>query len=385
MFVSTFDGVFKTTDVTAGVPSWSELGGGLPGNNSDVIAGTPDGSTLYAQAGASIYRSDNGGLSWIERGGPVQRTVRDLASGGGRTFATSDIGLLRSLDGGLTWSVLPATAGQEVFAVAVAPSTPARVFARIGGDVRRSTDGGATFEAAVPTAPEGVVALAVDPANPDVAWAVGGFEEVFRSGDGGATWAPIAPALLPELLPRRGHRDRARSGRDVRRRSSSPARRLRAGLGRRRRVVGAAVDRPAGRLERRRRCRRRPGDPRHLVAAVDLNGMLYESANSGGTWSEVPGTDEDANPSALDVVQIDAVTFAPRRVDPDRHRLGLRRVGSRLPVCRRAARPSPPFDPAMDEVYNDAFEILADDQGVHVATQRSGVLDLVRAADVRAR
>ena len=261
VFVSTGDGVFKTTDVTVSVPTWTEIGGGLPGSNSEAIAGTPDGSTLYAQAGTSIYRSENGGLSWVERGGPVQRTVRDLDGGGGRTFAGSEIGLLRSLDGGLTWSVVPSTAGQEVIALAVAPSAPARVFARLDGDVRRSTDGGTTFAAAVPTAPDDVVALAVDPADADVAWAVGrlrgGVPHRRRRRHVGHD--PARPP--PGLVPRRGHRDRPAVGRDAL-----------GGLppgdeG----FVLASVDDgaswvpqstgPARRVERRRRRRRRPGGP----------------------------------------------------------------------------------------------------------------------------
>ncbi len=383
VFVSTGEGVFKTTDVTVSVPMWSELGGGLPGSGSEAVAGTPDGSTLYAQAGTSIYRSENGGLSWTERGGPVQRTVRDIDSGGGRTFAGSDTGLLRSLDGGLTWSVVPSTTGQEVIALAVAPSAPARVFARLDGDVRRSTDGGLTFAAAVPTAPEDVVALAVDPADPDVAWATGGFEAVFRTADGGATWTQIPAALLPdsfraediEIAPAAGATPSAvfLSGDEgfVLASVDDGASWVQQSTG----LPGGSNDVGDVAID--------PADPRHLVATVDLNGALYESTNSGGTWTVVPGTDEEENPSALEVVQIDAVTFSP--VDGSI----LIATGWGFEESGRVYRSGDggatfvPFDPAMDMVYNDAFEILADDQGVHVATQRSGVLDLVRAADVR--
>ncbi len=384
VFVSTGDGLFKTTDVTVSVPTWTEIGGGLPGSNSEAIAGTPDGSTLYAQAGTSIYRSENGGLSWVDRGGPVQRTVRDLDSGGGRTFAGSEIGMLRSLDGGLTWSVVPSTAGQEVIALAVAPSAPARVFARLDGDVRRSTDGGTTFAAAVPTAPDDVVALAVDPTDADVAWAVGGFEEVYRTDDGGATWDTIPPALLPDSF-------RAEDIEIARAVGATPSAVFLSGD---EGFVLASVDDGASWVPQSTGLPGGsndvgdvavdPADPRHLVAAVDLNGQLYESANSGGTWTPVPGTDEEENPSALEVVQIDAVTFAPDGSILIATGWGFAESG-RVYRSGDGGATFTAFDPPMDEVYNDAFEILADDQGVHVATQRSGVLDLVRSANVRAQ
>ncbi len=383
VFVSTGEGVFRTADVTVGVPTWSELGGGLPGSNSEAVAGTQDGSTLYVQAGSSIYRSENGGLSWVERGGPVQTTVRDLASGAGRTFAASSVGLLRSLDGGLTWTVVPGTEGLAVDAVAVAPTAPQRVFARIDGQVRRSTDGGLTFAGAVPTAPTTALALAVDPSDPDVAWATGGFEQVFRTADGGATWTQIPDALLPnsfraediEIAPAAGATPSAvflSGGEDfVLASVDDGASWVQQSTG----LPGGASDVDDVAVD--------PTDPRHLVAAVSLNGSLYESVNSGGTWSVVPGTDED-NPGALDVVQIDAVTFSP----VDGSILIATGWGSaesgRVYRSADGGASFPPIDPAIDEVYNDAVEILADDQGVHVATQRSGVLDLVRAADVRA-
>ena len=364
VFVSTGDGVFKTTDVTVSVPTWSELGGGLPGSGSEAVAGTPDGSTLYAQAGTSIYRSENGGLSWTERGGPVQRTVRDIDSGGGRTFAGSDTGLLRSLDGGLTWSVVPSTAGQEVIALAVAPSAPARVFARLDGDVRRSTDGGLTFAAAVPTAPEDVVALAVDPADPDVAWATGGFEAVFRTADGGATWTQIPDALLPdsfraediEIAPAVGAD--AVGGLPVRRRG------LRARLGRRRRVLGAAVDRASRRVERRRRRGGRPGRPPPSGGRGRPERGALRERQQRRHLDRGAGHRRGGNPGcARQVVQIDAVTFSP--VDGSI----LIATGWGFEESGRVYRSGDggatfaPIDPAMDHVYNDAFEILADDQG----------------------
>ncbi len=375
VFASTAEGVFKTNDVTEVVPSWSELGGGLPGSGSEAIAGVPDGSVLYAHAGTSLYRSANGGLSWVERGGPVQSTVRDLASGGGRTFATSDVGLLRSLDGGLTWSLMP-TGGTAVSAVAVAPSSPARVFAAIDSVVRRSSNGGTSFEAAVPTAPDDVSALAVDPVNPNVAWAVGGFEEVFRTGDGGATWAPIAPALLPDSF----RADDIEIAPPV---GATPSVVYLAGE---ESFVLASVDDGASWVPRSTGLPGGsndvgdlavdPADATHLLASVDLNGVLYESTNSGGTWTKVPGTDADANPGALDVVQIDAVTFAPDGSILVATGWGFEESG-RVYRSTDGGANFPPMNPAMDEVYNDAFEILADVQGVHVATQRSGVLDLV--------
>lgn len=374
------DGLFKTVDIATTSPDWVELGGGLPGSAAGAVVVSADGGTIYATAGDSLYRSTNGGISWTERPGIVQGSVRDLASAAGRTFAASDSGLLRSLDGGRSWAVVADVDDVGVAtAVAVSPLLPDRVFASLGDEVRRSVDGGVSFAAAVPTAPDSD-GLAVDPADPDVIWSVGEFETVHRSDDGGATWQALTAGIPDsfrasdiEIAPASGPNPSvvylagdesfvlASSNQGL---SWAP---LATGLpGGSNDVGDVAID---------------PSDPLHLYASVDLNAVVYESVNGGATWTPTFGTDEENNPAALEVVQVDALTF-------DTDGALLLATGWSFDESGRVYRSVDegqtftPFGPPMDEVYNDAFVLLADDQGVHVGTQGSGVIDLVRAADL---
>jgi hypothetical protein len=374
------EGLFKTVDITDVSPTWVELGGGLPGSAATDVAVSADGATIYAAAGDSVYRSTNGGISWSERPGIVQGAVHALAASAGRTFAAGEAGLLRSLDGGSSWAlVADAEDVGPARAVAVSPLRPDRVFASLGDGVRRSLDGGSTFAPAVATAPSSA-ALAVDPADPDVVWSVGEFEVVHRSDDGGTTWddltagipdsfraseIEIAPASGPDpsVVYLAGDESfvlaSANQGQ-----SWTP---LGTGLpGGSNDVGDLAVD---------------PTDPQHLYAALDLNGVLYESVNGGATWTATPGTDAEDNPGALDLVQIDTVTF-------DTDGALLIASGWSFEESGRVYRSDDggasfeEFGPPMDEVYNDARALLADSQGVHVATGDAGVIDLVRSSDL---
>ena len=110
-------------------------------------------------------------------------------------------------------------------------------------------------------------------------------------------------------------------------------------------------------------------------------GSSTESVNGGATWTPTPGTDAETNPGALEVVQVDAVAF-------DTDGALLIATGWGFDESGRVYRSADDgltfteFGPPMDEVYNDATALLADAQGVHVATSGSGVIDLVRSADL---
>lgn len=91
--------------------------------------------------------------------------------------------------------------GGQINTVAVAPSNPAVVWAAGSGGVVRSTDGGATWSnVSGPLAD--VARLVVHPTNPDKAWALSSSQGIYRTLDGGATWisanqfAGITPTAL---------------------------------------------------------------------------------------------------------------------------------------------------------------------------------------------
>jgi photosystem II stability/assembly factor-like uncharacterized protein len=102
-----------------------------------------------------------------------------MAAGAGAT-------LLRSGDGGVTWSTLRYAADDYLTSVRFLDAqhgwalgySPAELFLR-------TTDGGATWNA---WSTGGLRSLSVDFADANNGWAVGG--TILRSTDGGATWVP---------------------------------------------------------------------------------------------------------------------------------------------------------------------------------------------------
>lgn len=153
---------------------------------------------------ASIYATDDGGLSWQEWddglarrvGGEAQ--VHSLAMDPGnpqRLFAGHAPAIRRSDDGGKTWRYVLGSEdswGGWSFFILVSPARDGRIWhlrttAWDTGMLDRSDDWGETWEHIhlgpfhVPTR------LVADPANPDRLWSGGG-GSVRISDDGGSTW-----------------------------------------------------------------------------------------------------------------------------------------------------------------------------------------------------
>jgi photosystem II stability/assembly factor-like uncharacterized protein len=157
-------------------------------------------------------RSDDGGGNW-RRAGPGQgmhsdAIVRCLVADPRQPevlFAGTDLGLYRTDDAGARWQRLDTPMnGQHVWAVAIDPAAPSRLLAGTGTPtppaVYQSADGGATWQpraAAFAASCEAVgiprpTAIAIDPTDPRTVWMGVEVDGVRRSQDGGATWQPAA-------------------------------------------------------------------------------------------------------------------------------------------------------------------------------------------------
>ncbi len=218
------DGLYKSIDAGR---TWTPLG--IPGARriSRIAVDPRDASRVFVAVGGhpygpndvrGIFRSTDGGQTFAkvlykdtDTGGAdvvfdpsnastvygVLRQAR-LAPWDGGHFSGPGTGIFKSMDGGATWqpiaSGLPdyASDGLDRIALAVAPNSPQRLFALVAARSRagvyRSDDGGATWALANADAriAEGADVV-VDPRNPDVVYVAGA--TVWKSADGGRTFA----------------------------------------------------------------------------------------------------------------------------------------------------------------------------------------------------
>lgn len=159
-------GIWKTNNATAADPAWTSLTDEAASLSIGALEMDPTiGTNLVLVAGFGRY-SSNG------------------RTGGALT------GLLRTTDGGSTWSSLGTAAlgGQNISGVAARGSTIVASSSSAAGGVWRSTDTGVTF---TQTLAGQTFDLVGDPGDPTVLYA-GTTSGVFRSSDSGATWQDVS-------------------------------------------------------------------------------------------------------------------------------------------------------------------------------------------------
>ena len=157
---------------------------------------------VYAITTNNLLRSDNGGITWTPNAGisgqhraalAVHPTNPDLV------FVAGQSGLLRSRDGGRTWSVvLSEYPFNDMTAVVFDPGQPQRMLAASWyGGLTRSLDGGATWQPVPGTDFLRIDAMAVHPRDSNLMLASSpvvspseGIPSLYRSVDGGSTWVP---------------------------------------------------------------------------------------------------------------------------------------------------------------------------------------------------
>ena len=171
--------------------------------------------TLASGVDAVLYASDDYGRTWHPHDGGLsaQTGYRQLAfsvavdsSDASRLFLGLPAAVMRSLDGGATWTTVHGdslAAGLAVWCLAVVPPGSSRVWA--GGAsvgetplLLRSDDRGSTWVQLAPTSYWGdmVFALAPDPQAPDRLF-VGMASGLRETEDAGATWRLILPQRYP--------------------------------------------------------------------------------------------------------------------------------------------------------------------------------------------
>ncbi|MBI2568931.1 MAG: hypothetical protein HYV63_18070 [Candidatus Schekmanbacteria bacterium] len=186
--------------------TWAEVEAGLHNDYVNyVLADSDRPVTVYAGGNSSkLLRTTDGGTTWSRLGGDLfDQWPEPLASGGepGTIYVRSN-GLFRSRDDGATWTRLDTGGciggGGEPAAVAIDPGDPTRLLAGLSyADLCRSTDAGASW--ARVNLPETTGSylgeIAFDPSRTqDVYLSIRGTVP-WKSTDGGSNWAPIATGI----------------------------------------------------------------------------------------------------------------------------------------------------------------------------------------------
>lgn len=230
IYIGTFQGVFKTIN---GGADWQKAGLSAPSIWSIQIA--PDDSNIV-YAGTyrdGIYKSEDGGRTWIPRNGVSKmlsgqqvnaiaidpKASNTVYVGAGKVlgfYPGEQPGIYKSTNGGETW-IEKYSAEDAVTTLLVDTNNSLYIYAgeySISGDLilKKSTDGGESWVSKLvdPSAGSGdVVALAMTPTgyNPPTIYAVcAGYRassdrDVYKSTDNGDSWTPTHAPWISNFPP----------------------------------------------------------------------------------------------------------------------------------------------------------------------------------------
>ena len=189
-------GLFHSTD---GGLTFGQIGAGLGGDADDLTQDPAASHILYMVDDDRVMRSVDAGFTFSPLGLTAPYSLKNLAvqDPGGVLLATSAFDIHRSTDGGVTWSTVHSVVpfgGDVLDDVQFAPSNPNVAYCSWNKGVLRSTDGGATW-APTPGLTASLKALGIDPTDEDTIFASVSFQGLYKSTDGGVTFALAATGL----------------------------------------------------------------------------------------------------------------------------------------------------------------------------------------------
>jgi hypothetical protein len=179
---------------------------GLVSGRGSCIAFSPTGTIYYGVTKGGLWKSTDSGTTWISLSGtwktldlagvavdPKNQNIVYASTGtswggvGGGGDETG-IGIYKSVDGGLNWTLLSNSPRCVTTQMEVNPSGSNLVYCAYSGGVSLSNDSGATWKSVLSLG--GYTTIVFDPNNPAIVYAAGG-GDIEKSLDSGHTWASL--------------------------------------------------------------------------------------------------------------------------------------------------------------------------------------------------
>jgi len=205
--------VYRSTD---GADSWTDITGNLPGDSvNDIAVGSSNEFWAGTANGVNgrLYHSTDGGLSWnttdIGQGAEtdINTIFVDPDDSGivyvglvdvhNEVFDSDDNYLLKTVDGGTTWTPLRLPQTDAMINVIGRATGDDALYVGTGGTVFKSNDGGQSWTWIGPPGRNGdMYDIAVDPRDSEVLYLPRRGSGIVKSTNGGTSWTPINQGLF---------------------------------------------------------------------------------------------------------------------------------------------------------------------------------------------
>lgn len=169
----------------------------------------PTVGATTSKSGAPFFKSTNGAANWqASSNGLTVSATQAIAldpSNVSTLYATSNLGLFKSTDGGNQWSFVgappvPLNVPLSLSALVIDPQTPTTLYVGgLSGGVYKSIDGGRNFALKNNGLQDGTIStILLDPAAPATLYA-GTMRGVYKSTNGGENWTAVNNGLTDRV------------------------------------------------------------------------------------------------------------------------------------------------------------------------------------------